>query len=78
MLFVSHGRTKGLVKAEEEKLIEKVNIMCDNIGMVLKLWDGAFSAVHATNPDKDYCKHTHDRIDKSMVHTQRMGISITP
>jgi hypothetical protein len=78
MMFISHMITKGLVDAEKEKLLAKMNKMCDNIGLGLKLWDGALAGIHATVPDNDHCNRAQDRIDKAMAHTRRMGISVMP
>ena len=78
MMCISHVTTKGLVEAEKEKLLEKVNKMCDNVRIGLKLWDGAMAGIHVTYPDNDHCNHTQDQIDTAMAHTRHMGISITP
>ncbi len=78
MMFNSHVTTKGLVDTEKEKLLVKRNEMCDNIGLGLKLRDGALAGIHATVPDNDHCNRTQDQIDKAIAHTQHMGISGTP
>ncbi len=46
--------------------------------MGLKLRDGALAGIHVKDPDNDHCNKTQDQIDKETLHTQHMGISITP
>jgi hypothetical protein len=76
--FVSHVTAKSLVEAEKEKLLDKVNKKCDNVGMGVKLWDGALAGIHVKDPDNNHCNKTQDGIDKTTAHTQHMDISITP
>jgi hypothetical protein len=78
MMFISHVTTKGLVDAEKEKLLAKTNKMCEDIGLRLKLCDGALAGINATIPDNDHCNRTQDRIDKALAHIRRMDISVTP
>jgi hypothetical protein len=75
--FVSHETAKGLVEAEKEKLLNKVNKKCANVQIGLKLWDSVLAGIHLKDPDDDHCNKTQDQIDKAMAHTQRMGISFT-
>ena len=76
--FIAHVTGKDLGDGEKEVLLGKVNKMCDDVGMGLKLWDGALAGIHVNDYDSDHCQKTTDRIDKAMAHTQGMGISITP
>jgi hypothetical protein len=50
--------------------------MCEDVGMRLKMWNGALASIHAKVPDIDHCNHTQDQIDKAIAHTWHMGISI--
>ena len=56
----------------------KVNDICNNVGLALKLWDGAFSDIHAPDPTADHCKKAQERISKAMSQIRSMGLSITP
>ena len=56
----------------------KINKTCDDVGHALKLWDGAFSAIHVDDPTPEHCDKTQKRIDKAMAHSRQMGMSITP
>ena len=76
--FISHVTAKDLGDAAKEELLDKVNKMCDDVGIGMKLWDGALAAIHVNDYDSDHCQTTQDRIDKAMAHTRGMGISITP
>jgi hypothetical protein len=76
--FISHVTAKDLGDAAKEELFDKVNKMCDDVGLGMKLWDGALAAIHVNDYDSDHCQSTQDRINKAMAHTRGMGISITP
>ena len=56
----------------------KINKTCDDVGRALKLWDGAFSAIHVDDPTPEHCDETQLRIDKAMAQCRKMGMSITP
>ncbi len=66
---------ENTLNTDEEVLVNKI---CDDVGLALKLWDGAFSAIHLSNPTVEYCIETQEQIDKSMAHIRSMGYSITP
>ncbi len=55
-----------------------VNKICDDVGLAFKLWDGAFSAIHSSNPTAEHCFEASEQIDKEMAHIRSMGYSITP
>lgn len=71
-------REKLLLHARDADVEAKVNKICDDVGLSLKLWDGAFSDIHIQDPSPDHCTNTQDRIHKAMNHMREMGISITP
>jgi len=76
--FVLHVTAKNLSDAEKEELLDKVHKMCNDVGMGLKLWDGALADIHVNDYEKDHCRKTQDKIDKAMAHMRGMGIRITP
>ena len=76
--FVLHVTEKNLSDAEKEELLDKVHKMCNDVGMGLKLWDGALADIHVNDYEKDHCRKTQDKIDKAMAHMRGMGIRITP
>ena len=71
-------RTKLLQHESRPAIIEKINQTCHNIGLALKLWDAAFSAIHAPDPTPEHCNKTQEIIDRAMFHMRTMGFSVTP
>ena len=63
---------------DDTVLANKINTTCDDVCLVLKLWDGAFSAIHADDPTPEHCDVTQQRINKAMAQCRKMGMSITP
>ena len=71
-------RSKLLQKESQPEVVEKINETCHNIGLALKLWDAAFSAIHAHNPTPEHCNKTQEIIDRAMFQMRKMGFSVTP
>ncbi len=71
-------RTKLLEVALSAVAKEKIDQTCRDVGLALKLWDAAFSAIHASDITPDHCKKTQETIDIAMLQMRRMGISVTP
>ena len=71
-------RSKLLQKESRPEVVEKINETCHNIGLALKLWDAAFSAIHAHNPTPEHCNKTQEIIDRAMFQMRKMGFSVTP
>jgi len=73
--FVSHVTAKNLSDAEKEELLDKVHKMCNDVGMGLKLWDGALADIHVNDYEKDHCRKTQDKIDKAMAHMRGIDVA---
>ena len=71
-------RVALLEKALDGTVATKINIICDNVGHVLKLWDGAFAAIHTDDPTPEECDEAQQRINKAMAQCRKMKMSITP
>jgi hypothetical protein len=65
---------ENTLNTDKEVLVSKI---FDNVGLAFKLWDGAFSAIHLSNPTIEHCIETQEQIDKAMVCIRSMGYSIT-
>jgi len=76
--LLSHVAAKSIGNDERSVIVEKIIVMCDDVGLGMKIWDGVFSHVHKSDPDEAHCKATQDRIDTAMAHMRYMGVSITP
>ncbi len=61
-------RQKLLEHAINSGIAEMVHKTCEDICLALKLWDGAFSDIHTSNPSVEHCKLTQNRIDDAMAH----------
>ena len=71
-------RAELLKHASNETVVEKIHKTCHDVGLALKLWDGAFSYIHAIDPSEEHCNNTQKRIDMAMAQIRAMGFSITP
>jgi hypothetical protein len=76
--LLSHVAAKSIGNDERSVIVEKIIVMCEDVGLGMKIWDGVFSHVHKSDPDEAHCKATQDRIDTAMAHMRYMGVSITP
>ncbi len=67
-----------LHKSDIHQVGKKIDDVCDNVGLALRLWDAAFSAVHKVDPDNSDCDEAQKLIDLAVAQLRRMDISITP
>ena len=71
-------RTFLLEKSPDDEVKRETNLVCDDVCLSLKLWDGAFLRIHKVDPDPDWCDKTQEIIDRAMALHRRMGLSVTP
>jgi hypothetical protein len=67
-----------LQRADDSETKAKVNTICDDVGLALKLWDGAFADIHSSDTSDEHCDLTQERIKMAMEQLRFMKIPITP
>ena len=79
-LFGTKGEIRAtmLQRTDDPETEAKVNLICDDVGLALKLWDGAFAAIHSNDTSQEHCDLTQQRINKAMDQLRSMKIQITP
>lgn len=80
-LFGAGGEIRDMMlqcHASDEKIKDKINNICEDVGLAFKLWDGAFSSIHSSDTSQEHCDNTQEIINKAMCQLRLMGISITP
>ena len=69
---------REMMLAAKPNVEEIINKICDDLGLALKLLDGAFSAIHSSDTSPEHCDKTQERIDKANFQMWLMEVSITP
>lgn len=79
-LFGTNGEIRAIMlqRADDPETEAKVITICDDVGLVLKLWDGAFADIYSIDTSQEHCDSTQERINKAMDQLRFMKIPITP
>ena len=79
-LFGIDGEIRAIMlqHADDSETEAKVNTICTDVGLALKLWDGAFADIHSSDTSQEHCDLTQKRIQMAMDQLRFMNISITP
>ena len=79
-LFGIDGEIRAIMlqRADKSETEAKVNTICDDVGLALKLWDGAFADIHSSETSHEHCDLTQERIKMAMDQLRFMKIPITP
>ena len=68
-----------LIKHKRDTTAESgIRVLCDDVKLALKLWDGAFSMIHRKEPSDTHCNLTQAQIDLAMAQMRCMKLPITP
>lgn len=79
-MFGKKGKIRLLLleRAQGDMARVKAAEVCRDVGLALRLWDGAFAAIHTVDPTDDDCDKAQECIDMAMKQVRAMGISIKP
>jgi hypothetical protein len=79
-LFGTNGEIRAIMlqRARDAETEAKEITICDDVGLALKLWDGAFADIHSIDTSREHCDSTQERINKAMDQLRFMKIPITP